>query len=90
MVFGISLAYSFVGVIAYFYLKNKFKIFNLLIAITILILIFIFGNRSSLLICVSIWIFIKLYMIRNNFKKIFILFSMAIIAIGDILIFMMF
>ena len=82
MVFGISLAYSFVGVIAYFYLKNKFKIFNLLIAITILILIFIFGNRSSLLICVSIWIFIKLYMIRNNFKKIFILFSMAIIAIG--------
>ena len=25
MVFGISLAYSFVGVIAYFYLKNKYK-----------------------------------------------------------------
>ena len=71
MVFGISLVYSFVGVIAYFYLKNKYKFLNLLIAVIILILIFIFGNRSSLLICLSIWLFIKLYTIRKDLKKIF-------------------
>lgn len=82
MVFGVSLVYSFVGVIAYFYFKNKFKILNLLIAITILVLIFIFGNRSSLLICISIWIFIKLYRIKDNLKKIFILFFITIISIS--------
>lgn len=82
MVFGVSLVYSFVGVIAYFYFKNKFKILNLIIAITILALIFIFGNRSSLLICISIWIFIKLYRIKDNLKKIFILFFITIISIS--------
>lgn len=81
MVFGISLVYSFVGVIAYFYIKNMYKIFNLLILITILILIFIFGNRSSLLLCLAIWIFIKLYTIRNDIKKIFSLLIMVIISV---------
>lgn len=81
MVFGISLAYSFVGVIAYFYLKNKYKFLNLLISLIILILIFIFGNRSSLLICLSIWLFMKLYTVRKDLKKVFGLFIMIIISI---------
>ena len=81
MVFGISLVYSFVGFITYFYIKNKYKVLNLIIVIIIVILIFIFGNRSSLLICLSIWLFMKLYNIRNSFKKVISLFIMITISI---------
>ena len=81
MVFGISLVYAFVGFITYFYIKNKYKVLNLIIVIIIVILIFIFGNRSSLLICLSIWLFMKLYNIRNSFKKVISLFIMITISI---------
>ena len=81
MVFGISLVYSFVGFITYFYIKNKYKVLNLIIVIIIVILIFIFGNRSSLLICLSIWLFMKLYNIRNSFKKVISLFIKITISI---------
>ena len=69
------------GFITYFYIKNKYKVLNLIIVIIIVILIFIFGNRSSLLICLSIWLFMKLYNIRNSFKKVISLFIMITISI---------
>jgi hypothetical protein len=50
MSFGVYMTYSFIIFLIYFY-NNKLKKINLLLLVITFILIFLFGNRSSAIIC---------------------------------------
>ena len=79
MVYGVSLAYSFTGFIYEYIFESKNKICSLTYSIASLILIFIFGNRSSLLICIIIYVILKIYNKKNIIKtSIFLLFISTI------------
>lgn len=65
MSFGTYLVYSFIIFLVYFYQRKKFRIINLILIISTFILIFLFGNRSSILACIILILYFEI----RNIKK---------------------
>lgn len=67
MVLGINLTYSFIGFCMYFYNKqNKNKVIVLVFMMISFVQILLFGNRSSILICLAIIIYYEFININKK------------------------
>lgn len=65
MLFGRQLTFSFVIFIIYFYKKDR-KIIHLILALISFTFITLMGNRSSLLICIMLFILLEFDYLRKN------------------------
>lgn len=81
MQFGVYLTYCFIGFILAIFSYEKYRIINFIMSIITLIIIGLFGNRGSLLICIGIILFNTIYIKRINLKDIIIRVSIIFIII---------
>lgn len=65
MTFGIYMTYSFIGFALYYYQKSK-RFIDVMFMMISLVQIFIHGNRSSIIICIVVLIYLEILNIKSN------------------------